>query len=542
MKPARFAWFWAAAAALLALMGGLELSSALQENQTYDEAAHLAAGYAYLKTGAARINVEHPPLAKLLAALPLLALDPQLPREHATNAEQMQFGDDFLYGNRVPADTLLLAGRAVTMLVSLAFGLALALWTRRRFGDAAALAALLFYCLDPNILAHGRYVTTDVPMAAVYFLTCAAWAAYLESGRRRELALSGLALGLALCTKFSAATLLFVMAALYGVHWWQHPKRHSLWGLTGSLGGAGVIAVAVIAAVYWPETRHSWNRPLESELDITCFTSRILYVAGVVLHLPAHAWLIGLNYVASHNKSGHDAYLLGQFSRQGWWYYFPVAFAVKSTAAALIAACIALLASVKGKWRAAPFTWYVLAIPPLIFFAASVTSRINIGLRHILPVYPFLYIASAAVLVSWKRKRWAMSLLALLAGLHAAESLRIYPHYLAFFNFAAGGPESGPRYLLDSNLDWGQDLKNLKAWTDAHGVRPLPLVYFGRAQASYYGLETVPLEPGAEGYVAASATPLYGLYERGDPYGWLRRYEPVARIGYSIYVYRLTRK
>jgi predicted membrane-bound dolichyl-phosphate-mannose-protein mannosyltransferase len=176
---------------LITTMGVVEVRTALGEAQTWDEATHIWSGYAYLTQGDYRWNPEHPPLVKLMSALPLLWVKPNLPVDsEAGKPTSFQVGIDFLYKNRVPADTMVFAARSMTILLTLCFGLALAWWTRRRFGAAAGLVALCFYAADPNLIAHGRYVTADVPLAAFFFLSCVLWTDYLLSGRFRDLTLA----------------------------------------------------------------------------------------------------------------------------------------------------------------------------------------------------------------------------------------------------------------------------------------------------------------------------------------------------------------
>ena len=200
--------------------------------------------------------------------------------------------------------------------------------------------------------------------------------------------------------------------------------------------------------------------------------------------------------------------------------------------------------------RNPPAALPLLVVPLLTFGPLVILSRVNTGVRHLLPLYPFLFILMGAVLVAhaWPMRRFLLPLL--LAGV-AMETLSIHPHYTAFFNRAAGGPAVGPRYLLDSNLDWGQDALKLRSWVDENRARPLCICYFGGAPLEGHGIHMdglVPLshETGARNaidcYVAISATPLHGLYTSPDSFAWLRELEPVARIGYSIYVYDLRRK
>jgi len=177
--------FWAATGLLLAYMGVVLVTTSRKESQTWDEAVHLMAGYLYWKTGDFEVNWEHPPLGKLLAAAPLLVLNPRLPLEHEAWWARDFFGlaRIFLYKNRVPPDTLLFTGRLPTIALTLVLGALLAVWTRRRFGAGPALLALFLYSLDPNLIAHGRYVTTDLIATLMIFSAVAAFSGYRPPAR-----------------------------------------------------------------------------------------------------------------------------------------------------------------------------------------------------------------------------------------------------------------------------------------------------------------------------------------------------------------------
>ncbi|HUP04451.1 MAG TPA: hypothetical protein VMU19_10705, partial [Bryobacteraceae bacterium] len=262
--------------------------------------------------------------------------------------------------------------------------------------------------------------------------------------------------------------------------------------------------------------------------------------------LPDHAFLVGIYAVFEHNFKGHTSYLLGLRSDTGWWYYFPVVFAVKSTIAALVATVFVLAAGIRRGFRAWPIMAIGFVFPPLLYFLASMNSGINIGMRHILPIYPFLY-AGAAALVATANFRWRWGLAAALGLLQIVECASIAPDYLAFFNALAGGPGNGPHYLADSNIDWGQDVKKLVHWLDAHGTRRARVYYFGNAQLRYYGIQELgyPTARDQRGwdeiddYCVASVTPLLGNYAPLEDLAQLRLREPIAKVGWSMYVYDL---
>jgi Dolichyl-phosphate-mannose-protein mannosyltransferase len=564
--------FWGIVAAVILISGALETLSALRETQTWDEGIHLSAGYAYLTRSDFRWNQEHPPLAKLLSALPLLFFHAELPVTAASwrKLDETQMGIDFLYHNQTSADSLLFAGRSVTILLSLLFLAGTAWFIRRRFGPAAALLTVSLCAFDPNLIAHARYITTDFPVTVFYFAAALLWMEYLLSGRTRDLVLAALAFALALVTKFSALLLLPALAILYLIRWWQRPSDFPVRRAAATGAALFGITVLVAAAVYWPETLRCWRTavpPLAASVKRGNLIGEVLYHAGRWFDLPEHAFLTGLGKVAQHNQGGHDSYLLGMRSDKGWWYYFPIVFAVKSTMAALGGTLLLVAAGLATvvRRRAPPFVWLGLVFPPVIYFVLSMTSAINIGMRHILPVYPFLYLAVAVLL--WGRplpdgrgsegpseprpsgSGWRYALI-LLPVLQIVECASIFPDYLAFFNAVSGGPGNGPHYLVDSNIDWGQDVKKLRQWLRAHGTNTARIWYFGNAQMDYYGIRADPFpdpldEKGwnaIDSYGVSSVTVLEGVYVPLNQVAPLRLREPIAKVGWSLYVYDLRKR
>ena len=576
------AGFWIGVAALLAILGAVQVTSVLDESATFDEPGYVAAGYSYLKTGDFRMNPEHPPLAKVLIALPLLWFQPDLPLGHPSwvRAHLRDFEDVFLYNNRIPADSLLFAARSVTIAFTLLFGLAVGLWTRRHFGAPAALLALFLFATDPNIIAHGRYTTNDLLLALFFFLAVIAWTEYLLRRRVRDLVWSGLALGLALLTKSSAVLLVPVFIVLYLCRAWQEedrssaqpvlPTRLSVERFFLSMLVVGVISVALILPAYAFKLSpcEKGGTPiapgvpcsLSDVIDQQSASGHFLAKLAKAFHLPNHPYLMGLFIQFQHHEGGHPAYLLGQQSKLGWWYYYPVVFLVKTPTAvlALTAFGCAIGVAALSRFRitglrAMAFPRLALLVPILIYFASTMTSRFDLGVRYLLPIYAFLMVLLADMFLSLRASRFRRAfpyLLALVVGVQAAESAAVYPHYLAFFNTVSGGPNNGAQYLLDSNIDWGQDLKRLKQYLDANRVQSVCLTYFGTAPPAYYGITGVSLPQTADiearkqldCVAAISVTPLHDVYVAPGSYAWVRQLKPMAKIGQSIYVYDLRRE
>lgn len=546
-------WFWVAAFALLALMGALQTLSVRQESQTFDEGVHLAAGYSYWKTGDFRLNPEHPPLGKLLNALPLLFLNPDLPVGHPAweTAEGVRFGGEFLYRNRISADTMLFAARMVTVVFTMFLGVALAWWTKKRFGAPAAILAVWFFAFDPNVIAHGRYVTSDLFVTFFSFLACATFGDYLLEAKKRDLWVAGISAGLALASKFSAVFLLPVFALLF----WLRRRENPVW--VKALGVPQTAAVMLIASslvvtfTYSLSAKRSAIRAQSGATQTQPWNPNTLHgkVASFLhdrFRLPVWSYPAALSMVADHDTTGHPSYLFGRRSQRGWWYYFPLAFLVKAPVALLVAILAFLALFAWRRERPLPFAYWIAIVPILVYGWFTVGSRINIGIRHLLPVFPFLFTLLGAGLTRWAWRGRTIAI-PLLAMMLAVESLAIYPDYLAFFNFICGGPANGPKYLVDSNIDWGQDVIKLKRHLERLGVKTFWTCYFGSAELEYYGLEALSLPPQRElgdtskfdGVIAISVTPLQGVYVPPEDFAWLRERTPDARIGYSIYVYDL---
>jgi 4-amino-4-deoxy-L-arabinose transferase-like glycosyltransferase len=514
--------YWLLVSLLLAALGAIQITTMRMEVQTFDEGFHLAAGYSYLSQGDYRMNPEHPPLSKLLAAAMLLPMRPSLPTDSDAwhTRDQWEFADKFLYENRAGADEMLLAARLPTVALTLLLALAVAWWTRSRYGPAAGLLAAALTAFDPNLIAHGRYVTSDVIVTLFYFLAVVLWITWLETGRRAALLGASAAFGLAQVSKFSAVILVPVLSAIFLLRAWR-TRTWSWRRVALGVASPAIAALLLIGAAYWRETGRLLTRKTSES-----------------------SYLTGLRIVRDHNRMGHETYLLGEKRREGVWQYFPVAMAVKTPSATLLLAALLLLFAL-AKRPPAYFATIAIAIAAGGYFVWAMSSRINLGLRHLLPFYPLFYVLLAAGAVRLGRARLAAAAVALAA----AESLAAYPHYLAFFNVLSGGPDRGANYLLDSNLDWGQDLKKLKRYAASQGDPPLCLEYFGTANLSYYGVRAmgVPRSDANEiaqvdCMLAISVTLLKGLYVDPGSYVWLHDKTPVAKVGWSIWVYDLRKR
>jgi len=537
-------------ATLLTALFVQTLIHARTSSLTFDEGPHIAAGYAYLRTGDLRLQPVHihPPLANILAAAPLL-LQPDLPDPRQIDgweiASLSAVTDAVVWQYPYPA-RLALAARLPIIGMTLLLAAVVCRWAADLWGPRGGLLALFLLAFDPNIIAHGSLVTTD--MAVTLWGTAALFLAARALRRPRGplAAGTGLLLGLALASKVSAVSLvpaLLVLALLAPV-----PLHRRL---TAALGGLALAALA-LWAVYRFEVRA---------------------VPGFSIPLPAATHLEIYRSLQEHYRLGHPAFLMGQNRDHGWWYYFPVAFALKTPLPTILLALVALI----GRPTLTPQTlrrWAPLVVFPLVYLTSTPLSSVNIGYRHLLPVLPFLFILAGrsgtqakacatlqaeACATSQAKARATYSLFptpysllrtACLAWL-ALGTLRVSPHYLAFFNELAGGPAGGYRYLVDSNLDWGQNLWQLRDWMRENGVERVFYAHYSPARPEVYGVSADwlppdpravpfrPLDPAPGAYVIG-ATVLQGVYTPDvNTYAWFRARQPLARLGHALFLYRV---
>lgn len=600
---------------LLAILFFLQLTSSLQESQTIDEGPHLSGGYSYLITHDFRLNPEHPPLLKMLAALPLLIMNPELPTDHQSweNADQWAFAQQFLYHNTRPADDLLLLGRIPIMILGLILALSVYLIAKKLLGKTAALLAFILTVFEPNIIAHSRYITTDIGVSLLFLISIYYFGEYLNSPNFKTLITSAFFLGLAQMTKFSAVILIPIFLTLFVVKLCHSSgaslkKALKLKFITISLLAflvipAGIIHLSYLANISVPDQDiqvqnllAKRDSILSSPQDDVPFISRTLArlgdpktVTGKIFEKTIHSrvpffhYFRGLANLLFHNYTGHTSYLMGTHSETGFWYYFPIAFLVKTPLALIILLlitlnhmvrkffyrikkssseldytllkpsvlsraikrCFSLFKNTIKILQRIPFYYFLLIVPVIIYFLISMGSSINIGVRHILPIFPFVIIMASRTinfpeLKAKKVYSWAVLIIVIA---YVISSLVIYPNYLSYFSELVGGANNGHRHLLDSNLDWGQDLKKLKKVLSENNIQEIQLVYFGQANLWYYDIPAVPLPTiknqksisEIDGWVGISATALYSDGELS----WLRNMEPDEKIGYSIFIYDL---
>ena len=556
-------------AGLLMLMGFNLLSVIRRKSLTNDEYYHIPAGYYHLSQGNFKLNEEHPPLVKMWAALPLLLDRPVTPPPVEAPAENpITRGHEtfarFWSVNLSRSEAIAFRTRVPMILLTLALGFLIFVYARELFGGRAALFAVLLFSLEPTVLAHGRVVQTDLPAALAYLLFFFALRSFLHTPDLRRALRVGGALGLALLTKFSLLILvpLFLIASI-AVLWstWQRGRRPARLGLR--------IAIAIVVMLFVVNTAYYFRRQPLSQSDMQWIESRSPSHSGAVLRtlragsaVAPTSFLFGAYIVWAHDQMGHPASLLGAYRNSGWWYYFPVAFALKTSLPFLLLSIAAMGWALWMFWlrRESAFLW--LLVPIVIYTMVAMTSRIDIGIRHLLPVFPFLFILSGAF-VDWVlrlQSGWIpRAVMVVLLAWMALTATRAYPDYLTYMNEIASRHPHW-YYLSDSNVEWGDDTGALAEYLCARGETTVrAAVLGGWTSRGTCGVQHVSAFPPNNAlmqtrYLAIGASFLNGSTvpqdlrgsdgaplteeQRHNFFDAYRQRTPEAVFGNSIYLYR----
>jgi len=552
------AWFW------------IQLVSvAPQVGVTNDEPVHLTAGYSYWLRGDYRLQPENVQLPQRLAALPLLWLRPNFPGpDHPgwRHADARAVAHDFLYHSGNPPGRILFLGRLMIATLALALGALVYFWAKGLFGPAGGVIATALFAISPNFLAHGALATSDIAVTLGFVAATLAGWRLLHRVSLGRIGLFGLALGGLALAKHSAVLFAPVLLGLLGAALLRGaPLRVRLpgvmqrlrgWRKIVALGGAALAAVLLAWTILWAgygfryqATADGTATPFPVAWDTLLATEPFLMGPGGLPGLPegervlvqrdtvrsAVAWarehrllpeayLYGFIHSYTYAQ-WRPAFFLGDYRITGWTAFFPTIYLLKTPLAVL-----ALLLA--AGWRLAPAVRSRRLrhrLLPLVALGAvygifALTSKLNIGYRHLLPLEAVLCVGGGALAVGLRPGRALVVLLLLLAA--QVESWSARPGYLAFFNRLSGGPENAYRLVVDSSLDWGQGLPALAAWQRAQpGEEPLHLAYFGAGSPAYYGVRATRIgdaqfdnEPHREprelgpGLYAVSATLLQGVY------------------------------
>jgi hypothetical protein len=600
-----------ACAVLLGSFAAISWCALLGKCAAFDEPLHFVGAWLQTHYDDFRCNPEDPPLWKFYVAVGTNAGDMKL--DTTTGLWKQMLGEipapavhwvrEAMYQTPgTDADRLLRAGRARMLALGMILGAAIAWWAWRLGGPIAGVVAAGAFSLDPNFLAHAPLIKNDVPITLVFFLLMGSvWLLGERATVLRFLCAAALVI-IALTTKFSGVLALPMVGiamigrivigkpwGFFGLTLGTRWKR--LCGAAAIVAGVSILGYAGIWASYgfrfgptsdanehfdfhsanynagigemllqqnpvplYPSnaTMHEW---VKDEWKPGVFV-RFLNWANKQ-HLFPQAWLFGFLYTYGTSLA-RRTFLCGQLGVVGWWYYFPAAMAFKTPLATLLGLALAAAIWLRGlrRQKSGRDAWAICAVlvGPVFYMAVAMRSHLNIGLRHVFPVYPFLFVFLGVIAARCFARRprttaWFVGILFL--GL-ACETWWAYPNYLPFFNAAAGGSRGGIELLSDSNLDWGQDLPALVEWQKKHPDRQLYFCRFGLPDPRYYGLHYIempgselaePDETKASGMLpvyAISAVALQGPYMTADRAAFYRKFldeKPVEVLNGTIYLY-----
>lgn len=555
---------------------------------------------------------------------------------------QWDAGNKFLYKSGNDADRIIQWSRIGPMLLAIILIVFIYLWGRQVLGNWWGLVPSFLFGFSPTVLAHGHYVTTDIGAALGAFAAIYFFSKYLIHPSGKNLLFAGIAMGVAQLLKFSAVLLfpLFIFLMIAQLIWHAHSSPKSgikrigscLKNFFSAVCNLFLIFAVAFAAIYAVYFLFTFKYPIERQVTDTSYTLQsfaggpdpqletckfgndlpllrrvrciaeldILMARNPVLR-PAGQYLLGVLMVTQRATGGNTGYFMGEVSAGGWTRYFPVLFATKETIPTLILVLIGLgtaflslikklswnpLRFLKRIWKSGVeylgtnFSEFAMASFIVLYWTYSLKSPLNIGIRHIIPTIPFIYILATMAakkllpaegyferrgflgklrmfFVNFTKKSGKAVLISGLLVWHLAESFGTYPNYISYYNEMAGGTEKGYKIATDSNYDWGQDLKRLKDFVEKKGIQKIAIDYFGGGDTNYYLGDKVvnwwssrenPQNEGVEWLAIsinsiqqAKGKPVNGFIRKPeDEYSWLEKpYEPYAKAGKSIFIYKL---
>lgn len=519
----QFVWTLAGATLLCLVFAGQLLLSVRQQSETFDEPCHMYSGHRSVLYHDFGINPEHPPLVKMVAALPVLHVENEPPDQKIFFRGACAVGGRALLGNN-DTGKLLFRARSAAAIFSVLLIIVIFVAVREMFGRGPAFLALMLAVFEPNLLANGALVTTDMAITCFLFATVYAFWRYTERPSVARLLVCALAAGLALASKHSGLFVLPLLAVL-AVLDWVVPKRTENAQQVEGRGRRALRLVTTVAVITVISVGILWSfydfryrarpAPVEMIPPLSAYAAPIAHTPiekpFALLerrHILPEAYIYGLLDVL-YVSHGRPTFLLGNWYITGKWYYFPVAFVIKSTLAFMALLLLAIVGFALGANRAAPEasgpksggarstapmstarSLLFLTLPPALYFLVSMSSKMNLGVRHILPIFPFLIaLAAAGGWRLWQRSRaWAV-VVAVLVAFHIFSSLRSFPDYLPYSNELFGGKQKTYQLLNTSNADWGQGLKQTVRYLEDHNTNgDCWLAYFGTGTPTNYGI------------------------------------------------------
>jgi len=529
----------------------LLIGMVLLHTPTGDEPAHLRAGLAIVRHAHFGEDLGNPPLVKIAAALPVVLAYPnyelQLALDERVNTPQA-----------VDACWTFTLARCGCIPFSLLGAYVCYRWSLELHGTAGGLLSLCLWCFSPSILGHGALVVADVAAAATSVLACYTMWQWWRFPTWSNASWAGVALGFALLAKMVCAILFVLFPALWLALRFSRLARRRTTTVTEAAQMTCSLALALLV-LNWGYGFERTLRPLQEHGHLR--QGRHLEWLPAAWHalpvpLPQN-YVLGMWDVGTVVRHSHRSYVAGTWRDRGVWYYYLYGLGIKTPVGLL--ALLLIAAFTPGARSNGADICFVL-IPGVAFLAvvSYSCSAISHHFRYLMPALPFLFVFAGRSCCGRGRPQWRSAAVVIGSVAAIAGPLWTYPHTLSYFNAFAGGPVAGRNHMVDSNLDWGQDLLFLKKWVDAHpDAKPLYVAYWGRIAPELLGIdyELPPPrdhnEPAPGGYYAVSVNFLMGFQFvapagngrvfriNSEDYALFRQLKPIARAGYSIDIYHV---
>lgn len=563
--------YYLIAGAIFGIMIFILINCALSDSGTVDEIAHIPSGYSYVKYHDYRLNPEHPPLAKALSGIPLSFMKINGFKQDWSWAQinQWEAGWHFIYEMGNSPDLIIFWSRLPMVLLTLLLGLTILVWATKWYGKKIGLLALLLYAFYPDVLGHGHLVTTDIAAAFGFVITIMAFDKLMEKRSWANIAWASLAFGIAQLLKFSSF-LLFAILLILVIYraYLDRDKENVFWKkfkeYFKSYLLVCIFSLVVVWLVYIPFV---WNTPasiehqvIETNLLPNEHKTEILrnflhhFESNPISRAVGH-YILGIFMVIGRVSGGNATYIMGHLSEKSISWFFPMAYLIKTPVPILIMLLWAFVSLLVFRSKNKRDAWEnaLILTPIFVYWAFTLKGSLNIGIRHLMPTVPFVIMLIVKNLSRYLEKvvilSWQTIWIAILLIWYVMGVVWYYPQYIAYFNFFVPR-DNRYQYLVDSSLDWGQDLYRLRDYINENEIDSIKIDYFGGSVPKYYIPQYQEWHSAygpTTGWLAVSATyfqssKLYGPKEGTWSYQWLENREPEAIIGGSILVYHITQE
>ena len=556
----------------------LSLASSQGDSLAVDEVPHIGAGYSYIKSLEYRLNPEHPPLIKDLAGIAISWLSftnaPfNIPDWTGAVNGQWNFGRTLIFNSGINPDLVKTLARLPMFCVFILLAWFIWKWTRERYGNRAGIIALILFSFSPTVLAHNRLVATDMGAAAGVVFATYFFVKFLRNQKPKTFWIAVLALGLALLTKFSMILLGPYFILIATIHEIRQKSTKQI--IFQSIGKTILLGIMAVCLVVWPfYVIHTANYSVQQQMhDATgilsthsdgFLKSTILWISDKPILRPFGQWLLGISMVMQRAMGNSVIYWMGDIVPNGGPLYFPIVYLLKEPLIWWVFVAIVIVGFIfhrKSDIRNPKSDDWIWATWILLYWIVSIESSLNIGIRHLLPVYPFTIMLVSGRVAQYK-SRIATAIISTLLLLYVACAFFAWPNYLSYFNKIVGGSSGGYRYVVDSNLDWGQDGKRFGKWVISQNIPCVSTDYFGWADLSAYAGNRIVWTSSSQwedradfikrnqcdGWLAVSTTFFQNSIGQKEHeingernWRWLLNEKPITTIGNSIFVWQIKR-